>query len=130
VSALREKAHREMALSYLHQTECLGRGPLGPVRGSRPFHHRENFFSGIIEKLVPTARRVQFQRNSEALEALKEHRGDPFVQLDVFIFYMEGKDRNLKVLDFQPIDPSPIGLGIRKLGKMTRNGLSLPASRY
>ena len=27
---------------------------------------------------------------------------------------MEGKERNLKVLDLQPIDPSPIGLGIRK----------------
>ncbi len=68
----------------------------------------------IIEKLVPTAKRVQFQRNSEALKALKEHKVDAFVQLDVFIFYLEGKDRNLKVLGFQPIDPSPIGLGIRK----------------
>ena len=68
----------------------------------------------IIEKVVPTAKRVQFQRNSEALKALKEHKVDAFVQLDVFIFYMEGKDRNLKVLDFQPIDPSPIGLGVRK----------------
>jgi putative glutamine transport system substrate-binding protein len=68
----------------------------------------------IIEKLVPTAKRVQFQRNSEALKALREHRVDAFVQLDVFIFYMERKDRNLRVLDFDPIDPYPIGLGVRK----------------
>jgi ABC-type amino acid transport substrate-binding protein len=68
----------------------------------------------IIEKVVPTAKRVQFQRNSEALKALKDHKVDAFMQLDVFIFYMEGKDRNLKVLDFQPIDPCPIGLGVRK----------------
>jgi putative glutamine transport system substrate-binding protein len=68
----------------------------------------------IIEKLVPTAKRVQFQRNSEALKALKDHKVDAFMQLDVFIFYMEAKDRNLKVLDFQPIDPYPIGLGVRK----------------
>jgi aspartate/glutamate/glutamine transport system substrate-binding protein len=68
----------------------------------------------IIEKLVPVAKRVQFQGNSEALKALKGHKVDAFLQLDVFIFYMEGKNRNLKVLDFHPIDPSPIGLGIRK----------------
>jgi ABC-type amino acid transport substrate-binding protein len=68
----------------------------------------------IIEKLVPTAKRVQFQRNTDALKALKEHKVDAFVQLDVSIFYMEGKDRDLKVFDFQPIDPSPIGLGVRK----------------
>lgn len=71
----------------------------------------------IIEKLIPTAKRVQFRRNLEALKALKEHQVDALMQLDVFIFYMERKDRNLKVLDFQPIDPSPIGLAVRKGGK-------------
>lgn len=70
------------------------------------------------EKMVPTfvtgSKIVEFQSNDEALKALHEHKVDAFVQLDVFIFYMEQKDRDLRVINLQPLQPAPIGIGIRK----------------
>ncbi len=77
--------------------------------------------SRILEELVPTSKRVQFQHNSEALQALKEQKVDAFWQLDVFLFYMAEKDKSLKVADLQPIHPSSIGLGVRKGDKEWRD---------
>jgi ABC-type amino acid transport substrate-binding protein len=68
----------------------------------------------IIRELAPTAKRVEFKLNREALQALKDHKVDALVQLDVFAFYAEEKDRNLKVLSFQPIHPSLLAPGFRK----------------
>jgi putative glutamine transport system substrate-binding protein len=68
----------------------------------------------ILKEIVPSAKAVQFRHNREALQALKRHQVDAMVQLDVFIFYMEEKDKKLRVFGLKPIDPSPIVLGVRK----------------
>jgi ABC-type amino acid transport substrate-binding protein len=68
----------------------------------------------ILREIVPSAKAVQFRNNREALQALKKHQVDAVVQLDVFIFYMEERDKNLRVFDLKPIDPYPIVLGVRK----------------
>jgi ABC-type amino acid transport substrate-binding protein len=68
----------------------------------------------ILKEVVPSAKSVPFPHNREALRALKKHQVDALVQADVFIFYMEQKDRNLRVIDLKPIDPLPIVLGVRK----------------
>ncbi len=39
---------------------------------------------------------------------------DALVQLDVAALYMEKKHRNLRVIDFHPIHPSLLGLGVKK----------------
>ena len=46
---------------------------------------------------------------------------DAFAQLDVFIFYMEAKEKNLRVVDLKPVHPSPIRLGIKKGDKEWRD---------
>jgi ABC-type amino acid transport substrate-binding protein len=88
----------------------------------------------VIGELVPTAMRVKFQRNSEALEALKEGRVDAFVQDDVLIIEFQQKNPDLKIAGFQPFRPAPYGIGVRKgdkewlefinatLTKMKKNG--------
>jgi ABC-type amino acid transport substrate-binding protein len=84
------------------------------LAGKRVAVIQETTGKGIIQKLIPTAKPVSFQRNQDALQALKEHKVDAFVQLDVFVFYIEGKGTRLHIIDLRPIDPSPIGLGFRK----------------
>jgi ABC-type amino acid transport substrate-binding protein len=68
----------------------------------------------IIREFAPKAKPIPFLHNREALQALNEHKVDAFLQLDVFAFYMEEMDRRLKIVDWQPIRPSSIGLGVRK----------------
>jgi len=68
----------------------------------------------VVAEHFPTAKRVQFERNSEALQALKEHRVDAFLCIDAFAFYMEEKDKGLAVVELRPFNVSPIGLGVRK----------------
>ena len=68
----------------------------------------------IIHELTPAAKLVRFRQNTQALQALKEHKVDAFLQLDVFLFYLETKDKNLRVVGLQSIAPSPIGLAVRK----------------
>ncbi len=68
----------------------------------------------IIHELIPAAKLVRFRQNSQALQALKEHKVDAFLQLDVFLFYLETKDKNLRVVGLQSIAPSPMGLAVRK----------------
>jgi aspartate/glutamate/glutamine transport system substrate-binding protein len=68
----------------------------------------------IIQEFIPTVKPVRFRENSQALQALKEHQVDAFLQLDVFVFYMEAKEKNLRVVGWQSIAPSPMGLAVRK----------------
>jgi ABC-type amino acid transport substrate-binding protein len=75
----------------------------------------------IIRELLPKSKPVPFPNNADALQALNEHKVDAFAQLDIFVFYMEEQDKNLRVVDFKPIHPSPIQLGVRKGDKEWRD---------
>lgn len=75
---------------------------------------KESTGDGAIRELVPTAERVQFQRNGEALQALKERRVEAFVQDDVLIYNLLQENPDLKVVNEKPFKPAPYGLGVRK----------------
>ena len=72
-----------------------------------------------IGELVPTAERVRFERNFEALQSLKEGRVEAFVQDFVLLYDLLQKNRGLKMASMQPFRLARYGLG---LGKETRNG--------
>ncbi len=67
-----------------------------------------------IEEFVPTAERVKFESNFEALQALKEHRVEAFVQDYVLLFDLLRKNRGLKMANLQPFRPARYGLAVRK----------------
>jgi len=67
-----------------------------------------------IGELVPDANRVQFERNSEALQALKERRVEAFVQDFVLLFSLLQKNRGLKTAGLKPFRPGRYGLAVRK----------------
>ncbi len=67
-----------------------------------------------IEELVPTAERVKFERNLEALQALKKQRVEAFVQDYVLLFDLLRKNRGLKMANMQPFRPARYGLAVRK----------------
>jgi len=67
-----------------------------------------------IEELVPTAERVKFELNFEALQALKEHRVEAFVQDYVLLFALLQKNPGLKMANLQPFRPARYGLAVRK----------------
>lgn len=75
----------------------------------------------IIRELLPKSKPVPFPNNTDALQALNEHKVDAFAQLDIFVFYMEEKDKSLRVVDLKPVHPSPIQLGVRKGDKEWRD---------
>jgi polar amino acid transport system substrate-binding protein len=67
-----------------------------------------------IRELVPTAERVKFEGNFEALQALKERRVEAFVQDFVLLFNLLQKNRGLRMASLQPFRPARYGLGVRK----------------
>jgi putative glutamine transport system substrate-binding protein len=67
-----------------------------------------------IATLVPTAKRVQFERNFEALQVLKERRVEAFVQDYILIYNLAQENRGLKIAGLQPFSPEPYGLAVRK----------------
>ena len=67
-----------------------------------------------IGELVPTAQRVKFERNFEALQALKERRVEAFVQDYVLLFDLLQRNRGLKIASLQPFRPARYGLAVRK----------------
>jgi ABC-type amino acid transport substrate-binding protein len=67
-----------------------------------------------IKELVPAAKRIQFQSNSEALEALLDGQVDAFVQDDLLLIEMEKRNPKLKMANWNPFRPAPYGLGVRK----------------
>jgi ABC-type amino acid transport substrate-binding protein len=75
----------------------------------------------MIRESLPKSKPVLFPNNADALRALKEHKVDAFAQLDIFVFYMEEKDKSLGVVDLKPFAPSPIRLGVRKGDKEWRD---------
>ncbi len=66
-----------------------------------------------IEELVPTAERVRFERNFEALQALKESRVEAFVQDYIFLYALMRKNRGLRMAGLEPFCPARYGLGVR-----------------
>jgi polar amino acid transport system substrate-binding protein len=67
-----------------------------------------------IRELVPTAERIKFERNLEALQALKERRVEAFVQDFVLLFNLLQKNPGLKMAGLQPFRPGRYGLAARK----------------
>jgi polar amino acid transport system substrate-binding protein len=67
-----------------------------------------------IRELVPTAEWIKFERNVEALQALKERRVEAFVQDFVLLFDLLQKSRGLKMAGLQPFRPGQYGLAVRK----------------
>jgi ABC-type amino acid transport substrate-binding protein len=67
-----------------------------------------------IRELVPTAERIKFERNFEALQALKERRVEAFVQDYVLLYNFVQKNPGLRIAGLEPFRPAPYGLGVRK----------------
>jgi polar amino acid transport system substrate-binding protein len=67
-----------------------------------------------IGELVATAERVKFERNFEALQALKERRVEAFVQDYVLLFNLLQKNPGLKMASLQPFRAARYGLAVRK----------------
>jgi polar amino acid transport system substrate-binding protein len=67
-----------------------------------------------MRELVPTAERIKFQRNFEALQALKEGRVEAFVQDFILLFNLLQKNPGLKMAGLQPFRPGRYGLAVRK----------------
>ncbi len=67
-----------------------------------------------IKELVPTAERIKFERNFEALQALKDRRVEAFVQDYILLYNLLQKNRGLKMAGLQPFRPAQYGLGVRK----------------
>ena len=92
--------------SKIRSYQDLAGRSVATIRGTR---------AGIwIRKLLPKSKVVEFQNNADALQALNGRKVDAFAQLDIFVFFMEEKDKNLTVVDLKPLHPSPIQLGVRK----------------
>jgi polar amino acid transport system substrate-binding protein len=67
-----------------------------------------------VGELVPTAERIKFERNFEALQALKEHRVEAFVQDYILLFNLLQKNPGLRMAGFEPFRPGLYGLAVRK----------------
>jgi len=67
-----------------------------------------------IGELIPTAERIKFERNFEALQALKERRVEAFVQDFVLLHALVQKTRGVKMAGLQPFRPGRYGLAVRK----------------
>jgi polar amino acid transport system substrate-binding protein len=67
-----------------------------------------------IGELVPDAERIRFERNFEALRALKERRVEAFVQDFVLLYTLLQKNPHLKMTGVQPFRPGRYGLAVRK----------------
>jgi len=67
-----------------------------------------------IGELVPDAGRIKFERNSEALQALKKRRVEAFVQDFVLLYALMKENRGLRMAGLQPFRPGRYGLAVRK----------------
>jgi len=67
-----------------------------------------------VGELVPDAERIKFERNSEALQALKKRRVEAFVQDFVLLYALMQENRGLRMAGLQPFRPGRYGLAVRK----------------
>ena len=70
-----------------------------------------------IGELVPDAERIKFEDNFQALQALKEHRVEAFVEDFVLLFNLLQKNPGLKMAGLQPFRPGRYGLAVTKGNK-------------
>jgi polar amino acid transport system substrate-binding protein len=67
-----------------------------------------------IKELVPSAERIRFESNFEALQALKDRRVEAFVQDFILLFDLLRKNPGLRMASLQPFRPARYGLAVRK----------------
>ncbi len=67
-----------------------------------------------IGELIPTAQRVKFESNYEALQALKERRVEAFAQDYTLLYGLLQNNPELRFAGLEFFDPSFYGLGVRK----------------
>jgi len=67
-----------------------------------------------IKELVPSAERIRFERNFEALQALKERRVEAFVQDFILLDALIQKTQGLKMACLHPFRLGRYGLAVRK----------------
>jgi polar amino acid transport system substrate-binding protein len=75
---------------------------------------RGSIGDSAIGELVPTAERIKFEHPSEAVQALKEHRVEAFVENYVSLYRLLQENRGLRIADLEPFSPAPHSLGVRK----------------
>ncbi len=67
-----------------------------------------------IGQMIRNIQRVQFEDNYNAVQALKEHRVEAFVQDYVLLLKFLQEHSGLKIADLEPFRITPYGLGVRK----------------
>jgi ABC-type amino acid transport substrate-binding protein len=92
--------------SKITKYQDLAGKQVGTIRGSKG--------DSAIAELVPTAERIKFGHPLEAVQALKEHRVEAFVEDYVFLYRLLQKNPGLKIADLEPFSPAPHSLGVRK----------------
>jgi ABC-type amino acid transport substrate-binding protein len=92
--------------SRITKYQDLSRKKVATIRGSTG--------DIALKEMVPDAERIQFERNFEALQALKEQRVEAFVQDFVLLFNLLQKNRGLKMAGLKPFRPGRYGLAVRK----------------
>lgn len=66
-----------------------------------------------LDKLVPEAKQIKFDKTSEALQALRDDRGVAFAQDDILLFKLILDNPNLEVVG-EVFNPTDWGVGFRK----------------
>jgi polar amino acid transport system substrate-binding protein len=66
-----------------------------------------------LEKLVPDARQIKFDKTSEALQALRDDRGIAFAQDDILLFKLVQDNPDWQVVG-RVFNPTDWGVGFRK----------------
>jgi polar amino acid transport system substrate-binding protein len=95
--------------SEITKYQDLARKRVATIRGSKG--------DSAIGELVPTAVRIKFEHPSEAVQALKEHRVEAFVEDYISIYNLLQKNRGLRIAGLEPFSPAPHSLGVRKGNK-------------
>ncbi len=67
-----------------------------------------------ISELVPAAKRIKFDHPVKAIQALKEHRVEAFVDNYVSLYRLLQQNRGLRIADLEPFSPAPLCVGLRK----------------
>ena len=66
-----------------------------------------------LEKLVPDAKQIKFDKTSEALQALRDDRGVAFAQDDILLFKLVQENPDWEVVG-RVFNPTDWGVGFRK----------------
>lgn len=92
--------------SKITKYQDLAGKQVATIRGSKG--------DSAIGELIPTAKRMKFEHPSEAVQALKEHRVEAFVEDYVSLYNLLQQSRGLRIVGLEPFSPAPHNLGVRK----------------